>query len=305
MPAERYGGGSDGIASCSRGTLAGLARSPRAGRAHLAAALPSANLAPLPRRTIRVVEPKPTIEALLREVNRELAPRFEDRLRAALAGSDPEWLIDQIVRLALDAHSLQALDRRLARAEVARRRAERATRVAALGLDARSLAAFVERHPRLDRAGAVGAGHLSPDAPAKGTDLIGSAHRTRSGEDLLRHAKDVLFALLFGDEATNTRLHRIQRELLTLTLPRFKAGTLDFMRASTELAAAGTWQDPDAVSNDIRADNVIIEVEFGEIAGELVGRGVVHCLSIINNLEVNEQVLYARMVNVEESTLIE
>jgi hypothetical protein len=27
-------------------------------------------------------------------------------------------------------------------------------------------------------------------------------------------------------------------------------------------------------------------------------------LSLINNLEVNEQVLYARMINIEESTLI-
>ena len=55
----------------------------------------------------------------------------------------------------------------------------------------------------------------------------------------------------------------------------------------------------------IRADNVIIEVEFGEVAGEVIGQGVVRCLSLINNLEVNEQVLYARMINVEESTLIE
>jgi hypothetical protein len=50
---------------------------------------------------------------------------------------------------------------------------------------------------------------------------------------------------------------------------------------------------------------VIVEVEFGEVAGELVGHGIVRCLSLINNLEVNEQVLYARMINVEESTLIE
>jgi hypothetical protein len=92
---------------------------------------------------------------------------------------------------------------------------------------------------------------------------------------------------------------------LTLTVPRFKAGALDFMRASTEISGAGTWQDPDSVSNDIRADNVILEVEFGEVTGELVGRGIVRCLSLINNLEVNEQVLYARMINVEESTLIE
>ena len=76
------------------------------------------------------------------------------------------------------------------------------------------------------------------------------------------------------------------------------------MPASTELAPAGTWQDPDDVSSDERADNVLLEVQFGEIEGELVGRGIVLTLSLINNLEVNEQVLYARMINVEETTLI-
>lgn len=250
------------------------------------------------------VEP-PTIEALLREVNRDLVPRFEERLRAALADRDREWLVDQIVRLALDAHSLQALDRRLAQAEQARRRAERAARVTAMSIDAPWIAEFVERHRALDRAALIEGGLLRADAPAKGTDPIGPGHRTPQGEERLTLAKDVLFALLFGDVSTSTRLDRMQRELLTLTLPRFKAGALDFMRASTEISGAGTWQDPDSVSNDIRADNVILEVEFGEVAGELVGQGIVRCLSLINNLEVNEQVLYARMINVEESTLIE
>ena len=110
--------------------------------------------------------------------------------------------------------------------------------------------------------------------------------------------------LLFGDESLGCDLDRGSQELLTLALPRFKAGALDFMRASTELAAAGTWQDPDSVSNDERADNVLIEVQYGEVEGELVGRGIVLALTLINNLEVNEQVLYARMINVEETSLI-
>ncbi len=246
-----------------------------------------------------------TIEALLREVNRDLVPRFEKRLRAALVGRDREWLVDQIVRLALDAHSLQALDRRLAQEERARARADRAARVTGMAIDAGWVSGFLDRHRGFDRAALVAGGALFADAPAKGTDSIGAAHRSAEGSQLLLLAKDVLFALLFGDESTNTHLDRIQRELLTLTLPRFKAGALDFMRASTEISGAGTWQDPDSVSNDVRADNVILEVEFGEVAGELVGQGIVRCLSLINNLEVNEQVLYARMINVEESTLIE
>ena len=156
----------------------------------------------------------------------------------------------------------------------------------------------------MSRDSLIAAGHLAAAAPAKGTALLTAADRSATGEELLTHAKDVLFALLFGDEATGCDFERGTQELLTLAVPRFKAGALDFMRASTELAAAGTWQDPDSVSNDERADNVLLEVQYGEIEGELVGHGIVLALTLINNLEVNEQVLYARMINVEETSLI-
>ena len=90
----------------------------------------------------------------------------------------------------------------------------------------------------------------------------------------------MLFALLFGDESTDTSLDRVAQELLTMALPLGKAHALDFMRASTELTAAGTWQDPDSVSNDERAANVLLEVQFGETADELVGRAVIIALSV-------------------------
>ncbi len=48
-----------------------------------------------------------------------------------------------------------------------------------------------------------------------------------------------------------------------------------------------------------------IEVEYGDMDDEKIGDGVIRCLSLVNNLEVNEQILYARMMNTEQSTLIE
>ena len=246
----------------------------------------------------------PTIEGIVRSINRDLVPQFEERLRAVLAEQDREWLIDQIVRLTLDRHSLEEIDRRVEVEAKARARADRLERVRALALDHAALDAFLAEFAGVTSDWLVDTGALRSDAPAKGTSLLAPAHRTEKGESLLRLAKDVLFALLFGDDSTNTRLARIQQELLTMALPRPKAGALDFMRASTELSAAGTWQDPESVSSDERADNVLLEVQFGETADEVVGRGIVVALSLINNLEVNEQVLYARMVNVEESTLI-
>jgi hypothetical protein len=70
------------------------------------------------------------------------------------------------------------------------------------------------------------------------------------------------------------------------------------MKATTELSAFGTWQDPESVSNDQRADNVLLEVEYGEIDGELVGHGIVRALSLINSLK-SMTILYARMINIE------
>ena len=245
-----------------------------------------------------------TIHHLVQSVQRDLSPVFEERLREQLADKDRDWLIDQIVRLTLDAHSMQEIDRKSEQEAKAAARAARIERVSLLGFDHTTLEQFLAEHGGVTREGLIQSGHLLESAPAKGTALLVSDDRSDRGDELLTYAKDVLFALLFGDASTNTSLERTQQELLTFALPRFKAGALDFMRASTELSAAGTWQDPASVSNDERADNVMLEVQFGDTADEMVGTGIITALILINNLEVNEQVLYARMVDIEQTTLI-
>ena len=135
--------------------------------------------------------------------------------------------------------------------------------------------------------------------------MITAEFRSSEGNELLQYTKDMLFGFLFGDESTNTYFHRIQRELLTLTVPRMKSDALDFMKATTELSAQGTWQDPKGAANDLRADNVLLEIEYGELEGERIGDGVVTALKLINNLEINEQILYGRMENIEQSTLVD
>ena len=242
------------------------------------------------------------IDDLARGIARDLSPEFEKRLRDALGQQDREWLVNELVRLTLSRHRLEDLERDGAATTLLR--AERLQRVARLKLDEAAVKRFIADNEGRDRGRLMAGGYLNADAPEKGTTLLTDEHRTPQGSSLLIGAKDMLFGLLFGDAATGTKLNRVQQELLTLALPRSKAGALDFMRASTELAAAGTCQDPDSVSNDERADNVLLEVQFGETADELVGRGIVTALSLINSLEVNEQILYARMINVEESTLI-
>jgi len=245
-----------------------------------------------------------TIDDLTRGIKRELSPEFEERLRARLAEHDREWLIDQLVHLTLTANGMPDLNAEEAEVRAVHR-SQRIERVRELRLDAAAVRRFAQDNSDRTRAGLIADGYLAAGAPIKGTALLTDEDRSDAGKTLLTHAKDVLFALLFGDETSGVLLDRTQAELLTLALPRGKAHALDYMQASTELAAAGTWQDPDSVSNDERADNVLIEVQFGDTADEIVGPAVIAALSLINNLEVNEQVLYARMINVEESTLIE
>lgn len=246
----------------------------------------------------------PNIESIVRQINQEFVPHFEDKLRTYLANQDREWLIEQIVRLSLDAHSLEEMDRRHIKDEEIKRRAERAVRVQALNLDLSKLKTFLEKYKHYDRLGLTKDGLLKVNAPKKGNESIRPEFRSESGNELLEHTKDVLYGLLFGDASTATVFDRIQKELLTLTVPRLKSDALDFMKATTELSAMGTWQDPKGAANDLRADNVLLQIEYGEIEGELIGDGIVTALGLINNLEINEEILYGRMENIEQSTLI-
>ena len=184
-------------------------------------------------------------------------------------------------------------------------RAQRITRLQQMHLDAEKLDAFIEQHRQQSRESLIATGYLTKNAPQKGAALITPRFRTEQGERLLREAKDLLFGLLFGDNSSAVRFERVERELLTLTVPRMKMRSLEFMKASTELSGAGNWQDPEDIASDERADNVIIEVEYGETRNEAIGNGIVAALRLINLLEVNEQVLYARMTDIEQSTLVE
>jgi hypothetical protein len=223
------------------------------------------------------------LDEVVESVRRELAPDYATRLRTALADKDKAWLVDELVRLIVERDLGVAPQTDVADPNI---------------VDEEFIGRFIAEHADVGRDGLVGAA-----APTKGTALLGPDHRTSAGEAALRQAREVLDALLFGDQSSGVALDRVQQELLTVVLPRHKADALDFLRAWTEVAVEGTWHDPQDVSNDERADNVELEVQFGEVASEAVGTGVLAALRLINELEINEQLLYVRMVNVEETSL--
>jgi hypothetical protein len=246
----------------------------------------------------------PNIETIVRQINKELVPQFEEKLRAYLADKDKDWLIEQIVRLTLDAHSLEEMDRKHFREAEHRKRQERLKRVKDLHLDEGKLREFVKQYKNYDREQLAQEHLLSADAPSKGKELITDAFRSPQGTEILEHAKDMLFGFLFGDETMNTHFRRTKRQLLTLTIPRLKSDALNFMQATTELRATGTWQDSEGPAQNTRTENSVFEVEYGEIESETIRDGIITALKLINELEINEEILYGRMEKVEQSTLV-
>jgi hypothetical protein len=242
------------------------------------------------------------IDNITDQLDAERQAAFRLRLREKLLGQPKEWLVEQLLTRIGDASD--AGDAGDASHEARQEeRGARSARIQAMCLDDTCLQAFIARCRPLTRDRLEQDGFLIAP-PVKGAELIGASCRTPRGEALLREAKDLLEALLFGDEDLNVRLARVQRELLTITVARRKAGAIAcLLRAATEIDVEGTWRDPEEVSHDDRAPNTLIEVEYGEVATEAVGRGIKLALRLINDLEVNEQILYARMENIEESTL--
>ncbi|MCG8461752.1 MAG: hypothetical protein MI919_36180 [Holophagales bacterium] len=250
------------------------------------------------------------LRALVAALEGEVEAGFESRLRAELGKRDPAWLVEALVQRILgDRHLEEARHRQLSRraphVESPAERRRRLDRIRALGLDEGKLRGTVERYHGLGRAALEAEGYLL-EAPHKGKELLGPEHRTQAGEALLGEANDLLYALLFCDEGQGLQLARMRRDFLTVTLPASKADSLErFLLAVTETRAAGTWLDPEGVSDDVGAANKILQVEYGDTADGLVSDALISVLRMINDLEVNEEILYARIERLDRSTLVD
>src|SRR5689334_13006720 len=132
----------------------------------------------------------PSIESIIRGINKELIPQFEEKLRSYLVQQDKEWLIEQIIRLSLDAHSLEEMDRKTLNDFKARKRAERAARVREMAFDEPGLVAFLAHYESYDQKKLVAEGYLINDLPLRGAEIIPSSCRSEKGEALLTTAKD-------------------------------------------------------------------------------------------------------------------
>lgn len=247
-----------------------------------------------------------SVEQLVQSLRTELADEYYQRLYDHLIECDKAWLVEELIRQLAKNDNGPSLGKQilqnLTKETYAEEEAARIERIKAMNLNEFKLAGLMEKYDTIhtDRENDC---EYSIAPPEVGGNILLSTQRTKLGEALLEEAKDVLYALLYGSKEENVEFKRVEHELLTIVLPRFKAHTFGFLRTVTELSSIGNWRDPNGSCDDEHATNSILEIQYGEVASERIGDGIISTLRLINELEVNEKVLYARMRNVEQSSL--
>ncbi|RCG30051.1 hypothetical protein DQ384_18050 [Sphaerisporangium album] len=263
------------------------------------------------------------VTQIVAQLREELAAELRERVRRRLGEQSTEWLVDQLMALVLPSGEVSyAIPRQVPRgpeagegayaprvpigedvpgpvrvqddphAEAGRADARtcddwvagvgdeggRAARIRRLGLDPASLPGYTARYRALRREVLEAEGYLL-DAPPRGGALISPAHRSPKAEALLREAGDVLHGLLFGGEGV--RLDPVDRGSITLAVPRAKAHA---MAALVGVPGAG----------HVPGDGGPFRVEYGEVAGGLVGGALAAALCLVNDLMINERSLCGR-----------
>ncbi len=236
------------------------------------------------------------ISSIIKKAQNDLFPELEAKIRTELEKKDKDWLIDQIIYLTCERHSLHEQKESLDDMR------KRLIRIGKTAYDDQSLVDFIDQYKKMNREELETARFLL-NPPHTGLGSIESHQRSKTGEALLEKARDVLYLALYGDKTINVNITRGQEEILTMILPLSKSDSLFFLKSATEVNATGTWKDPEGVSNDDHAQNIGLQVEFGDNKKGTIGIAVFVALHLINLLHVNEQILYARMEKVERSSL--
>ena len=236
------------------------------------------------------------ISSIIKKAQDDLFPELEAKIRSELDKKDKEWLIDQIIYLTCQRHSLHEQHNKLQNMK------RQLARISEKGYNNQAITDFINEYRKIHRQDLEASGYLmSP--PPMGLASIEPHQRTKKGETLLQEARDMLYVALYGDETINVNITREKEEILTMILPESKSDALSFLKAVTEIDVAGTWKDPEGVSNDDHTNNIGLQVEFGDNQKGTTGVAVFVALNLINLLHVNEQIFYARMEKVERSSL--
>lgn len=165
---------------------------------------------------------------------------------------------------------------------------ERITRIKKLKIDEAVLIRLVQDFSTHSRSQLIEDDFLRNPLPV-GKAPLREKHRSAKGNRLLQKAKDLLYALLYGDAEMNVKLLRAADELLTLTISQNKAyPLLSLLKNVTIIPTAGKLLDPTMKGKQLLTDIAMIELQFTETPAGVVGDGIVACLSLINLLEIND-----------------
>lgn len=236
------------------------------------------------------------INSIIKKAQDDLFPQLEAKIRTELEKKDKDWLIDQIIFLTCEKHSLHEQKHNLDDLK------KRLARIRTANYNLQNLNNFVEQYQNITRE-ELEQNNFLLNPPHMGLDIIAPHQRSSTGKLLLEKARDILYTCLYGDETINIHLARIKEEILTIMLPASKSDTLFFLKAVTEVEAKGTWLDPEGVSNDQQAPNHKLQIEFRNDKDGIIGLTVLVALKLINFLQVNEQILYCYLEKIERSSL--
>lgn len=236
------------------------------------------------------------ISSIIKKAQDDLFPELEAKIRSELEKKDKEWLIDQIIFLTCERHSLHEQKNNFENMK------QRLNRIRKIGCHNQDITNFIDKYREINRASLETSGFLL-NPPHQGLATIAVHQRSKKGEKLLEEARDMLYLALYGDKDSNVNITRGQEEILTIILPVNKSNSLSFLKAVTTVYAAGTWKDPEGISNDEQTDNVELQVEFSDNKNGTIGDAIFVALNLINLLDVNEQIFYARTEKIERSSL--
>ncbi|WP_431166506.1 hypothetical protein [Tenacibaculum halocynthiae] len=237
-----------------------------------------------------------SINNIIKKAQNDIFPELEAKIRLELEKKDKDWLIDQIIFLTCERHSLHEQKSNFENIK------KRLIRIKSIGYDSKTLSDFIGEYQKINRSKLEESGLLL-NPPKMGLNSIAVQQRSIKGETLLKKVEDMLYVSLYGDITINVDLKRNQKEMLTIMLPKSKSDSLSFLKAVSEMNVTGTWNDPDGVSNDDHTNNVELQIEFNNDEEGTIGLAIFTALNLINLLHVNEQILYTRMEKIERSSL--
>lgn len=95
-------------------------------------------------------------------------------------------------------------------------------------------------------------------------------------------------------------LKKVDKKILTIVVDRKKDDRFDFLRAKTEWFAKGEWRGAKKLYTD---NNIIFEVEFKDDRYGRTSKKLMKLLDNYNRKKIKEEKLYARVTDIERSSL--